>query len=434
MTGRNREARRFRSTIGRMMSRHTRETAEVLTGTFQQPAGLTRGIVQLGKCTQDVEAERSTNFRKGQSVIVVQATGATPGGGRSGIGKNRALIPGPPAKAGPVSGVSQESAGTPYAAPASGWLVYRSDTSGIFVSRHSLDGSWIEDIGAPDFFGAAGDRVATGPYTAAGAFSDGWFTIWDGTGFNVGGGENVTVVDPESGDTFTYATPAGTKLTAPYLMSDGRLYWVEYDQNTEPTPPCVDPDPCRLLSSDIDLTGVSAQASSSFAGLQPDDCWWSWDNRGPVAVAAAGEKIFLDIVIRSSIGGIPSQYDYTVGFEDAVTAPAVVEATGTSSNTGSRAGYDLDGTNALLEDADIFILDLSSPDNDTTLWLSTLPNTAGSLFVPPAQDAVYVYIIETSALEEYDTVTSSPTLQSSITIEAHPTESGDVVAVWRVGG
>lgn len=314
----------------------------------------------------------------------------------------------------------------PGAAAAAGFLVYRNAASGVFVSRHATDGSWTEDIGSPDYYGDSSDFYIAGPYPAAGAFSAGWFVIWDGAF----AGADVRSVDPENGNDYTYSAPAGTYIGPGHLAS-GRLYWIEIDTNASPSA-CSKPNPCRLMSALPDLTDVTAESSTTLAGLDAADCWWPPAGNNH---SQSGGRIRTKITVQQTPTG---SYAYYVGFDDVAGSPSKVEALAASVDGHNHLGgtaSDLDGTNSLQTEIGepVVILDTSSIGNEYGIWIAAGSPDFVNVFVPPAQNAVYV-LRDPNILEEYDTATSSPTLQDTTTIETHPSISSTILQVWRVGG
>lgn len=94
---------RFRSSI-------IHDTRQVFEGIWEQPQGQTRGVVKLGRCDQSIVAQGGGHL-KGSSVIAVGVNGG------NGLNGSYAVLPGPPAKPGPVAEGSLKVSGQPFSAP-----------------------------------------------------------------------------------------------------------------------------------------------------------------------------------------------------------------------------------------------------------------------------------------------------------------------------
>ena len=92
----------------RFRARVLRDAQQVFTGEYVQPVGGKRGLVKIGRCEQDIEAARSSNHAKGESVLVVRV--ASPSG-------DAGIQPAPPSRRGPTSVATKELRGVPFSAP-----------------------------------------------------------------------------------------------------------------------------------------------------------------------------------------------------------------------------------------------------------------------------------------------------------------------------
>lgn len=131
----------------RFRSRLLFDTQQVFTGEYVQPVGGKRGRVKIGRCEQDIEASRSSNHAKGESVLVVR-TSAPSAAGDAGI------LPAPPSRPGPASVATKKLRGVPFSAPEEETLALRflvstgSTSSAVHPGVLNItQGTWSIDTG-----------------------------------------------------------------------------------------------------------------------------------------------------------------------------------------------------------------------------------------------------------------------------------------------
>lgn len=210
----------------RYRSRLLRDVRQVFTGAYVQPVGSQRGRVEIGRCLQDVDASRSSNHAKGESVLVVR----TPGG-------DSGILPAPPSRPGPASLATKKLRGEPFSAPAgrlAKFLVLEEGAS----QRYEAFTATGDSLG---FVGKTIDSVGVGTAISpepSDGLAQGTRISFDDETTPAGSLDLVTVdyigADLEGGATHTYTAPSPWTPLSPQKVGVF-IFWIEWEQQSNNT-------------------------------------------------------------------------------------------------------------------------------------------------------------------------------------------------------